>query len=109
MARARVMARRKYYWLATLLVSPAACALESNVPAALAAPAAAWILLALVVLLLALGVSYYLHSINRRLREAQATLRESEERFRTLATRRLPASSFMKTASSSNATRGWRR
>ena len=85
MTRTRVMARRKHYWLATLLASSAACAVESTVPAALASPAAAWILLALVVLLLALGVSYYLHSINRRLREAQATLRESEERFRTLS------------------------
>ena len=85
MTRTRVMARRKHYWLATLLASPAACAADRTVPVALASPAAVWILLALVVLLLALGVSYYLHSINRRLREAQATLRESEERFRTLS------------------------
>ena len=85
MTRTSVMARRQHCGLAMLLASPAAGAVERPIASALESQIPGWAWLSLIVLVLALGVSYYLHSINRKLREAQATLRESEERFRTLS------------------------
>ena len=85
MTRASVMAKSSLYWLAFLLASPAAYALEQFRPAPLEKQIPEWALPLLIVLVLALGVSYYLNSINRKLRDAQATLQESEERFRTLS------------------------
>ena len=85
MSRASVMARSRFSRLALLLASPAAYAQERFSSAPLDSQIPGWAWLSLIVLALALGVSYYLHSINRKLSEAQATLRDSEERFRTLS------------------------
>ena len=54
-----------------------------------ATPLPAWEIVVLLtiggVVLGALGVAYKLHTVNRKLRNAQSTLRESEERFRALS------------------------
>ena len=42
-------------------------------------------LVALFVLMVSLLLSYYMHRINQRLEKAQATIKESEERFKTLS------------------------
>ncbi|MBS1227608.1 MAG: multi-sensor hybrid histidine kinase [Proteobacteria bacterium] len=85
MSSTSVVAKSRLYWLALSLASPAAYALERFLPAPLAKQITDWALPSLIVLVLALGVCYYLFSINRKLRQAQTTLQESEERFRTLS------------------------